>query len=75
MSVLEHEEVIYLARLLGNHLSGYNTPLDRIADKLMGYAERTGNWSVDDDKSLLPLKLEIVTHPFYEDRVMFRETE
>lgn len=73
MAVLEHHEMIYLARLLGNHLTGINTPLTRIADKLMGYAENTGEWDVHSATSLPPLNLEPPAKNYYGSRVMFQE--
>jgi hypothetical protein len=68
MSVLEHDELIHLARLLGHHVSSYgnNSKLERIGDKLMGYAERM-------QEPTDPLKLEPITSGFYPGRVMFRE--
>jgi len=68
MGILEHDEVIYLARLLGHHVSSYgnNSKLERIGDKLMSYADRM-------NEPTEPLKLEPVKSDFYPGRVMFRE--
>lgn len=69
-SVLEHEELIHLARLLGHHVGGvnFNSKLDRIADKLLAYAERVGEERI----AYQPLKLVLI--PCNEPgRVMFNE--
>lgn len=60
MHILTHEEYILLARLLGHHLVGNsNQPLERLAHKLLDYAERNG-------EQVVPLQLSEATvhgHP------------
>lgn len=68
--MLEHHEIILLARLLGQHQNsdgGENNPLYRLADKLLAYVDRT-------EGELFNLEPLPITpshdHP-YGDRVMF----
>lgn len=72
MAVLEHDELIHLARLLGHHVGGVSvhSKLDRIADKLLAYAERMGEERI----AYKPLKLVLIPcgKP---GRVMFNEEE
>ena len=70
---LEHDDLILLARLLANHLTGLESPLDRVASKLLNYAERTGEWSAYDQASLPPLNLAVTTPHPYRTRLMFHQ--
>lgn len=64
---LEHEDFILLASLLGCHTNGSEgTPMHRLADKLLNYADRTGN-----AHKVKPLPLEYSTEHPYGKRVMF----
>lgn len=71
--VLEHDDLILLARLLGNHLTGVKTPLTRIADKLLDYAERTGEFNPLSNTDLRPLPIEASDSRFYPNRLIIRE--
>lgn len=73
--VLEHDDLILLARLLGNHLTGTRGPLVKVADKLMAYAERMGEWDMYDNNSLRPLDLKPASAEFYPGRTMFHEDD
>lgn len=63
--MLDHYELIALARLLGNHVVGTGeTRIEAIADKLLDYAERQR-------EPTPPLRLRHATHAFT-NRVVFR---
>ena len=64
--ILEHHEMIAIARLLAHHIgSNGTTPLDSAALKLMEYAEFTGN-------EIHPLQLAETKIAGYPDRVGVR---
>lgn len=70
---LEHDDLILLARLLCNHLTGDNTPLDKLATKLLNYAERTNEWDAYKSASLPPLKIALTQPHPYGSRLMFHQ--
>lgn len=73
MGVLEHDDMILLARLLCNHLTGTNTPLDKVADKLLTYAENTREWDAYDPHSLPALNIALTPEHPYGKRLMFHQ--
>ena len=70
--MLEHHELILLARLLGNHCNDRaESNLCKLADKLLGYADRNHPGGAE---ALEPLDLRLNPCSLYPDRIIFCET-
>ena len=68
---ITHEDLILLARLLGNHCNDRaEAKLCKLADKLLAYADRTLPGGAE---TLEPLNLGLIRDKFYRGRVVFYE--